>query len=46
MNKWKKWTKPRVGRVDGLKRVIAAREVGFQEATQLARERSVWRELG
>ena len=35
----------RFGWLDVVKRAIAAREVGLQEATQLARERSVWREL-
>ena len=35
----------RFGWLDGVKRVLAIREVGLQEATQLARERSVWREL-
>ena len=35
----------RFGWLDGVKREIAIREVGLQEATQIARERSVWREL-
>ena len=29
----------------GVLRALAAMEVGLQEATQLTRERSVWREL-
>ena len=33
------------GWLDGVKRAIAIREEGLQEAAQLARERSVWREL-
>ena len=37
--------RPRFGWLDGVKRALAIREVGLQEATQLARERSVWREL-
>ena len=37
--------RPRFGWLDGVKRALAVREVGMQEATQLARERSVWREL-
>ena len=37
--------RPRFGWLDGLQRALAIREVGFQEAMQLARERSVWREL-
>ena len=36
--------RPRFSELDGVKRVLAAKEVGLQEATQLARERSVWRE--
>ena len=35
----------RFGWLDGVKRALAIREVGLQEATQVARERSVWREL-
>ena len=35
----------RSGGLDGVKRAFAVREVGLQEATQLARERSVRREL-
>ena len=34
--------RPRFGWLDGVK---AARDVGLQEATQLAREKNVWREL-
>ena len=37
--------KPRFGWLDGVKRAVSVMEVGLQEATQLARERSVWREL-
>ena len=37
--------RPRYGWLDGMKRTLAIREVGLQEATQLAREMSVWREL-
>ena len=33
------------GWLDGVKRALAVREVGLHEATQLARERSAWREL-
>ena len=36
---------PRFGWLDGVKRALAVREVGLQEATQLARERTVWKEL-
>ena len=35
----------RFGWLDGVKRALAIREVGLQEATQLAKERSVWREF-
>ena len=37
--------RPRFGWLDGGKRALAVREVGLQEAMQLAREKSVWREL-
>ena len=37
--------RPRFGWLDGVKRALAIREVGLQEATQLARGRNVWREL-
>ena len=37
--------RPMFGWLDGVKRALALREVGLQEATQLARERSVWRAL-
>ena len=37
--------RPRFGWLDGVKKTLAIREVGLQEATRLARERSVWREL-
>ena len=37
--------RPRFGWLDGVKRALAIREVGLQEATQLAKERNVWREL-
>ena len=37
--------RPRFGWLDGVKRVFAIRELGLQEATQLAREMGVWREL-
>ena len=37
--------RPRFRWLDGVKRALAIRDVGLQEATQLARERSVWREL-
>ena len=37
--------RPRFDRLDGVKRASAVREVGLQEATQLAREMSVWRKL-
>ena len=37
--------RPKFGWLDGVKRALAIREVGLQEVTQLARERSVWREL-
>ena len=33
--------RPRFGWLDGVKRALAIREVGLQEATQLARERNV-----
>ena len=33
------------GLLDGVERDLAFRELGLQEATQLASERSVWREL-
>ena len=36
---------PRFNLLDGVKKTLALSEVGLQEATQLARERSVWREL-
>ena len=31
--------------LDGVKRALAVRKVGMEEETQLARERSVWREF-
>ena len=37
--------RPRFGWLDRVRRALAIREVGLQEATQLAIERSVWREL-
>ena len=37
--------RPRFGWLDGVKRDLAVRVVGLQQATQLAREGSVWREL-
>ena len=37
--------RPMFSWLDGVKRALAIREVVLQEATQLARERSVWREL-
>ena len=37
--------RPRFGLLDGVKRALAVREVGLQEATQLARDRSVWRDF-
>ena len=37
--------RPRFGWFERVKRAIAVREVGLQEAAQLARERSVWREF-
>ena len=37
--------RPRFGWLDGVKRALAVEEEGLQEATKLARERSVWREL-
>ena len=37
--------RPRFGLLDGGKTALAVREVCLQEATQLAGERSVWREL-
>ena len=37
--------RPRFGLLDGMKRALAIRDVGLQEATHFARERSVWGEL-
>ena len=37
--------RPRFGWLDGVRRALAIREVGLQEAKQLASERSVWRIL-
>ena len=37
--------RPTFGWLDEVKRVLTIRRVCLQEATQLARERSVWREL-
>ena len=37
--------RPRFGWLDEVKRTLAVREVGLHETTQLARERSVWREV-
>ena len=37
--------RPKFGWFDWVKRALPIREVGLQEATQLSRERSVWREL-
>ena len=37
--------RPRFVWIDGVRRALAVREVGLLEATQLARERNVWREL-
>ena len=37
--------RPRFGWFDGLKRALAIKELGLQEAMQLARERSEWREF-
>ena len=37
--------RPRFGWLDEVKRASAVRAGGLQEATQLAGERSVWREL-
>ena len=34
-----------IGWLDGVKRTLAVREVGLQEATHLVRESNVWREL-
>ena len=34
----------RFGVLDEVKRALDVREVGLQEATQLSRERKVWRE--
>ena len=36
--------RPRFSWLDGMKRVLAVREVSLQEATQFKKERSVWRE--
>ena len=36
---------PLFGWLDGVQRALANRECGLHEAMQLARERSVWREL-
>ena len=37
--------RPRFSCLDSMKRALAVREVVLQEATQLEREKSVWREL-
>ena len=37
--------RPRFGWLDGMKRALAIREEGLQKATQLSKERNVWREL-
>ena len=36
--------RPRFGWIDGVKRALAVREAGFQEATELVSENRVWRE--
>ena len=37
--------RPRFGWLDGVKRALAIRDVGLQGATQLTRDRSVWKIL-
>ena len=37
--------RPRFGWIDGMKRALAVREVGLQEATQLTSKKSLCREL-